>query len=200
MASADVAGKVPYSAEALEDLRMRIRGDAIPGKDAGVREPFNAMHRGTPAIVVSASGTQDVVDAVNFARDRDLRLAVRGGGHSVAGLSTIDGGMLLDLSQLHGVHVDPATRRVTVGGGALWGDVDRETAPFGLAIPGGVVSDTGVAGLTLGGGYGWLRRAHGLSCDHLIECTIVTADGKVRIVSEEREPDLFWALRGGGGN
>jgi FAD/FMN-containing dehydrogenase len=203
MATPDVAGKVPYSEEALADLRMRIRGNAIPGKDPGaegVREAFNAMHRGTPAIVVSASGTQDVVDAVNFARDRNLRLCVRGGGHSVAGLSTTDGGMLLDLSQLHGVHVDPERRRVTVGGGALWGDVDRETAPFNLAVPGGVVSDTGVAGLTLGGGYGWLRRPYGLSCDSLVEATVVTADGKVRMVSADHEPDLFWALRGGGGN
>jgi FAD/FMN-containing dehydrogenase len=199
----DVAGQVPFPPEALQDLQMRIRGSALPAQDPGiegVRPPFNAMHRGAPLIAVSATGTRDVVDAVNFARDRGLELAVRGGGHSIAGLSTTDGGLLLDLAPMRGVHVDAARRQVSVQGGALWGDVDRETAPYGLAVPGGVVSDTGVAGLTLGGGYGWLRRALGLSCDSLLEAEVVCADGQVRIASADSNPDLFWALRGGGGN
>src|SRR4051812_8724396 len=143
-----VAGKVPFTQEALQDLRMRIRGAALPGQEpgvAGIREAFNAMHEGTPSIAVSAWGTQDVVDAVNFARERGLPLAVRGCGHSVAGLSVIDGGMLLDLSPMRGIHVDVERRRVTVQGGALWKDLDHETAPFGFAVPGGAISDTGVA-------------------------------------------------------
>jgi FAD/FMN-containing dehydrogenase len=158
------------------------------------------MHDGEPALVASCSGTADVVDAVNFARDNDLIAAVRGGGHSVAGLSSIDGGMLVDLAPMRGVQVDPNRRLAHVQGGALWADVDRETQVFGLAAPGGVVSDTGVAGLTLGGGYGWLRRKYGLSCDHLVQAEVVTADGRVLTASEDSNADLFWAIRGGGGN
>jgi FAD/FMN-containing dehydrogenase len=162
--------------------------------------PFNAMHAGTPALTIECSGTADVIDAVRFARERGLAVAVRGGGHSIAGLSTIDGGVLIDLGPMNGVQVDPDRRIAHVQGGALWGDVDRETQAFGLATPGGVVSDTGVAGLTLGGGYGWLRRKHGLSCDNVLEAQVVCADGEVRTASAEQNPDLYWALRGGGGN
>jgi hypothetical protein len=189
--------------EALEALRAGLRGPALTPSDPGyadIRAEFNAMHDGEPALVASCSGTADVVDAVNFARDNDLILAVRGGGHSVAGLSSIDGGMLVDLAAMRGVHVDPRRRLAHVQGGALWGDVDRETQTFGLAAPGGVVSDTGVAGLTLGGGYGWLRRKYGLSCDHVVAAEVVTADGRVLTASEDSNPDLFWAIRGGGGN
>jgi FAD/FMN-containing dehydrogenase len=127
-------------------------------------------------------------------------VAVRGGGHSIAGLSAIDGGMLIDLAPMRGVQVDPEWRLARVQGGALWGDVDRETQAFGLVAPGGVVSDTGVAGLTLGGGYGWIRRKHGLSCDSLVEAEVVCADGEVRRASAKSNQDLYWALRGGGGN
>ena len=181
---------------ALDELRETVRGDV----NADARPAFNAMHKGQPAVTVSCTGTADVVQAVNFARENGLPVAVRGGGHSIAGLSTIDGGMLIDLAPMSGVVVEPERRRVHVQGGAVLGDVDRETLPFGLVAPSGVVSDTGVAGLTLGGGYGWLRRKHGLACDSLLEAQVVCADGEVRTASAESNPDLFWGLRGGGGN
>jgi len=189
--------------DALGALTTGLRGTVSTPSDPGyaaVRPEFNAMHDGEPALALSCAGTADVVDAVNFAREHGLKVAVRGGGHSVAGLSSIDGGMLIDLSPMRGVQADPERRLALVQGGALWGDVDRETQAFGLVAPGGVVSDTGVAGLTLGGGYGWVRRKYGLSCDHLIEAQVVTADGRVLTASEESHPDLYWALRGGGGN
>jgi FAD/FMN-containing dehydrogenase len=187
----------------VDALRVRIRGEVLEPSDEGysdVRATFNAMHGGEPALVVVCSGTADVVDAVNFAREHDMPVAVRGGGHSIAGLSAIDGGMLIDLAPMRGVQVDPERRLARVQGGALWGDVDRETQAFGLVAPGGVVSDTGVGGLTLGGGYGWVRRKHGLSIDSLVEAEVVGADGEVRTASSSSNPDLFWALRGGGGN
>jgi FAD binding domain/Berberine and berberine like len=158
------------------------------------------MHGGEPDVAVSCRTTAEVVNAVKLARDRGLRVAVRGGGHSIAGLSTIDGGMLIDLAPMNGVEVDPERKIAKVGGGALWSDVDQATQQHGLATPGGVVSDTGVAGLTLGGGYGWLRRKFGLSCDNLLEAEVVCADGEVRTASADSHPDLYWALRGGGGN
>jgi FAD/FMN-containing dehydrogenase len=137
---------------------------------------------------------------VNFARDRGLLLSVRGGGHNVAGNAMNDGGVVVDLSAMRGVHVEPADGVVRAAGGATWGDVDRETQLFGLAVPGGVVSTTGIGGLTLHGGYGHLRRKHGLSIDNLLSVEIVTADGKVRRASAREEPDLFWAVRGAGSN
>ena len=165
-----------------------------------VRDVFNAMHPSRPDVTFQCSETADVVAGVNYAREHGLPLAVRGGGHSIAGLSAIQGGVLLDLAPMRGVHVDPERRLAVVQGGALWGEVDRETQAFGLVAPGGVVSDTGVAGLTLGGGYGWVRRKYGLSVDALVEAQVVGADGEVRLASAESHPDLFWALRGGGGN
>jgi FAD binding domain/Berberine and berberine like len=158
------------------------------------------MHAGEPDVAVSCHTTAEVVNAVKLARDRGLRVAVRGGGHSIAGLSTIKGGMLIDLAPMNAVEVDPERKIAKVGGGALWSDLDTETQKYGLATPGGVVSDTGVAGLTLGGGYGWLRRKFGLSCDNLLEAEIVCADGEVRTASADSHPDLYWAIRGGGGN
>jgi FAD/FMN-containing dehydrogenase len=188
---------------ALDELRARVRGAVLepgaPGEET-VREVFNAMHPSRPAVTIRCTGTADVVAGVDFAREHDLPLAVRGGGHSIAGLSAIDGGVLLDLAPMRGVHVDPERRLAVVQGGALWADVDRETQAYGLVAPGGVVSDTGVAGLTLGGGYGWLRRKYGLSVDALVEAQVVCADGQVRTASADSHPDLFWALRGGGGN
>lgn len=189
--------------DTLEALRVAIRGDVMTPDDPGyvrVRPAFNAMYPGRPALVVRPSGTADVVDAVSFAREQGLLVAVRGGGHSVAGLSSVHGGLLIDLARMNGVVVDPDARIARVQGGALWGDVDRETQAFGLVAPGGVVSDTGVAGLTLGGGQGWVRRKYGLSCDNVLSAQIVCADGQVRTVSAETNPDLYWAIRGGGGN
>jgi FAD/FMN-containing dehydrogenase len=170
------------------------------GQAAGAREVFNAMHESQPDEVVSCSTADDVAAAVKRARAENLRVAVRGGGHSIAGLSAIDGGMLIDLAPMSGVEVDPENKTAKVGGGALWSDVDQATQAHGLATPGGVVSDTGVAGLTLGGGYGWLRRKHGLSSDNVIEAEVVTADGEVLTASADENTDLYWAIRGGGGN
>ncbi|MGH9226052.1 MAG: FAD-binding oxidoreductase [Acidimicrobiales bacterium] len=187
----------------MQELRTKIRGDVLVPGDAGygdVRATFNAMHESRPDVVVRCSGTADVIDAVNFARNQGLQITVRGGGHSIAGLSAPNGGLLVDLSSMNGVQIDPDRRLAHVQGGALWGDVDREAQTFGLVTPGGVVSDTGVAGLTLGGGYGWMRRKYGLSCDNVVEAQVVCADGRVLTASAESNPDLYWALRGGGGN
>ena len=148
----------------------------------------------------AAPGAADVVDAVNFAREHGLLLSVKGGGHNVAGNAVNDGGLVIDLSRMRGVHVDPKTRTVRVQGGATWGDIDRETQLFGLAVPGGVVSTTGVAGLTLHGGVGHLRRKHGLTIDNLLSVEIVTADGQLRTASATENEDLFWAVRGAGSN
>ena len=181
------------------ELRGPVFGPADPGFE-GRRIPFNAMHSDRPDVVVLPTGTADVAAAVRVAQEYDLEIVVRGGGHSVGGLSTADGGMVIDLSSMHAVDVDPIARVARVQGGAVLGELDRETQLFGLAAPVGVVSQTGVAGLTLGGGYGWLRRRYGLACDNLVSAQVVCADGEVRTASSETNPDLFWAIRGGGGN
>jgi FAD/FMN-containing dehydrogenase len=189
--------------ESLSTLRMQLRGDALRPADpayGNARVPFNAMHADRPDLVIRCTGTADVVAAIGFARENGLEVCVRGGGHSIAGLSSSDGGVVIDLSPMRGVDVDPDARLASVQGGAILGDLDRETQLFGLATPIGVASETGVAGLTLGGGYGWLRRKYGLACDNLVAAQVVCADGNVRTASAEKNPDLFWAIRGGGGN
>jgi FAD/FMN-containing dehydrogenase len=191
----------PSAGFALDELRSQTRGPVAGPHDPDPSRPaYNAMHTSRPDVVVRASSTADVVAAVNHARANDLPIAIRGGGHSIAGLSAPSGGMLIDLADMRGVHVDPITSRATVQGGATWADVDAETQAFGLVAPGGVVSDTGVAGLTLGGGYGWVRRKYGLTVDQLVEAQVVTADGRIVTANATEHPDLFWALRGGGGN
>jgi FAD/FMN-containing dehydrogenase len=191
----------PRDEGTLEELRAHLRGPAAAPPEPEVARPtYNAMHASAPDVTVRPTGTADVVDAIAYARRRGMPIAVRGGGHSIAGLSAPKGGMLIDLADMDGVHVDQARRLAVVQGGALWGDVDRETQAFGLVAPGGVISDTGVGGLTLGGGYGWVRRRYGLSVDQLVEAQVATADGRVLTANAEEHPDLFWALRGGGGN
>jgi FAD/FMN-containing dehydrogenase len=184
-------------------LQSRVGSQLIPPDDPRyekARRVWNGMIDRRPAAVVRCRGVADVIAAVEFTRQHDLPLAVRGGGHNVAGFGTCDGGLVIDLSPMREVRVDPATRRVRAGGGATLGDVDRETQVFGLAIPGGIVSTTGVAGLTLGGGQGWLRRTFGMACDSLASVDVVTANGELVTASEAENADLFWALRGGGGN
>jgi FAD/FMN-containing dehydrogenase len=177
--------------------RLLRPGD--PGFD-DARRVWNGMISHVPAAIARPTSIDDVVAALALARAERLPVSVRGGGHNVAGLAVGDGALVVDLSSMSYVVVDPTARRARVGGGARWGDVDAAAQVHGLATPGGVVSDTGVAGLTLSGGLGWLRRKHGLSCDALRVATVVTADGRVVRASADQHPDLFWALRGGGGN
>jgi hypothetical protein len=195
-------GRVRIDDDVLGKFRAQIRGDVLTPADPGYTDKpvFNAMHSRRPALLVRCTGTADIVDAVCFAREHELLVAVRGGGHSVAGHSSCDGGMVIDLTRMRAVDCDPDARVVRVQGGALWGDVDRETQRVGLVVPGGVISETGVAGLTLGGGEGWVRRKYGLTIDSLLSARVVCADGTVQLASPSSEPDLFWAIRGGGGN
>jgi len=187
----------------IEALRTSLRGDALLPGDGGydaARAVWNAMIDRRPAVIVRARGTADVIDAVNFAREHGLPVSIRAGAHNVAGHAVADGALMLDLSLMRGVRVDPDRHRARVEGGATWGDVDRETQVFGLATPGGLISDTGVAGLTLAGGVGWLRTRYGLCIDNLVSADIVTADGRVVTADADENPELYWAIRGGGGN
>jgi FAD/FMN-containing dehydrogenase len=198
-----LAVEAQVDAQALAGLVETLRGRVLTADDPGyddARSLWNALIDRRPALIVQCSGAADVVDAVNFAREQGLTLSIKAGGHNVAGNAVNDGGIVLDLSQMRGVTVDPAGRTVRVQGGATWGDCDRETQLFGLAVPGGVVSTTGVAGLTLHGGLGHLRRKHGLSIDSLRSVDIVTADGQFRRASATENEDLFWAVRGAGSN
>ncbi|MBA9002973.1 FAD-binding oxidoreductase [Thermomonospora cellulosilytica] len=184
-----------------EGLAGRLRGRVVQATDADydqVRAVWNGMIDRRPAALVRCAGTSDVIEAVRYARARGLMVAVRGGGHNVSGTAVCDDGLVVDLTPMRGVRVDPAAGTVRAAGGVTIGDLDSETQAFGLAVPMGVVTETGIAGLTLGGGLGWLRRKYGLSCDNLISADVVTADG--RVVVAESDPDLLWALKGGGGN
>jgi hypothetical protein len=187
----------------FDGLAASFRGalvlPASPGYDDARRVWNGAIDR-RPACIARCAGVADAVAAVRFARDHGLEIAVRGGGHNVAGTAVCDDGIVIDLSAMRAVWVDPADRTAWVQGGALWGDVDHETQAHGLATTGGIVGHTGVAGLTLGGGIGFLMRKHGLAIDNLLEAEVVTAEGTVVRASADEHPDLFWALRGGGGN
>jgi FAD/FMN-containing dehydrogenase len=187
----------------VEAFGARLRGGLVRSGEAGYEEArrvWNGMIDKNPALIVRAASVADVINAVNFARENDLLLAVRGGGHNVAGTGTVEGGLLIDLSPMKGIQVDPERGTVKAEGGVTIGELDTKTQAFGLATPMGVVSETGIAGLTLGGGLGWLRRKHGLSSDNLVSVDVVTADGRFLSASEEENPELFWGIRGGGGN
>ncbi|PWT75055.1 MAG: oxidoreductase [Chloroflexi bacterium] len=191
------------TAEAISVLKSVERGEVLQPGDPTydeARKVYNAMIDRHPSVIVRCSDVADVISAVNFAREQKLPVSIRGGGHNVAGFAVNDDGVVIDLSLMKGIHVDPARRVVRAEGGVTWGDLDHATHPFGFAVPGGIISTTGVAGLTLGGGIGNLTRTYGLSCDSLLSADVVTADGKMITASSTENSDLFWALRGGGGN
>lgn len=187
----------------LTPLRSRFRGELIQPGDASyesARKVYNAMIDKRPALIARCVDAADVMAAVDFGRENKLLTAIRGGGHNGGGLGICDNGLVIDLARMKGVHVDPAAGTVRVEGGCLWGDVDHATHPFGLAVPCGFISTTGVGGLTLGGGIGYLTRRYGLTIDNLLGVDVVLADGRFVTASAEENPDLFWAVRGGGGN
>ncbi len=187
----------------IEALRQRFKGEIIRPGDPGYDETralWNRMIDKYPALIARCAHRDDVIEAVNFARDNHLLLSVRGGGHNVAGSAVCDGGLMIDLSPMKDIQVDPQGGTVTAQPGVVFGELDRATQPYGLAVPGGIVSATGIAGLTLGGGFGWLTRKYGLTCDHLISAEVVTAAGEVLTASATENSDLFWGIRGGGGN
>ena len=189
--------------ERIEGFRASLRGEVLRSGDAdyeAARRVWNGMIDRRPSLIARCAGTADVIQAVNFAQANDLAVAVRGGGHSVAGHGVCDGGLMIDLSRLKGIRVDPARRTVRAEPGVTWGELDHETQAFGLATTGGIVPTTGIAGLTLGGGLGYLMRRFGLACDNLLSVDLVTADGELRTASATENEELFWGLRGGGGN
>jgi hypothetical protein len=207
MAAREVIGtnarQVVLDEGATDELRARVRGRLVRRGDERYderRKVWNGMIVRNPALIVECTGTADVIAAVNFARDRILPISVRGGGHNVAGTAISDGGVVIDLSRMNNVRVDPLRKTARVGGGATLGQVDHETQAFALAVPAGLMSRTGIAGLSLHGGLGALTRHYGLTCDNLIGADVITAEGRVLVVDKQNHPDLLWALRGGGGN
>lgn len=200
---ANVQHESTLTGAAVAAFESRLRGPLIRPQDPryeDARRVYNGMIDRHPQLIVRCANVADVVAAVNFARAYELPLAVRGGGHNVAGFGTCDEGLVIDLGGMRGVWVEPDKRRVLVQGGCTWADVDHATHAVGMATPGGLISSTGVAGLTLGGGIGHLTRKYGLSCDNLLSAQVVTADGRILTASADENPDLFWGLRGGGGN
>lgn len=196
-------GQVVLDAAAIEQFRTGQRGAHLLRGDDGydaARKIYNAMIDHRPAMIARCAGVADIIGAVNFARNNGLLVSVRGGGHNVSGNAVCDGGLMIDLSAMKSVRVDPQTMTARAEAGVTWGEFDRETQAFGLATTGGLVSTTGIAGLTLGGGIGWLMGTYGLACDNLISADVVTADGTFLTASKARNEDLFWGLRGGGGN
>lgn len=190
-------------AEELQAFRAGFRGEVLTPDDEGYEEArrvWNGNIDRRPGLIARCAGAADVVAAVNLARERRLLVAVRGGGHNVAGTSVCDGGLVIDTSPMKGIHVDVERRRVRAEAGVKWGELDHETQAFGLATTGGMIADTGIAGLTLGGGVGWLMRSFGLVVDNLLSVDVVTADGQLRTASPNVHEDLFWGMRGGGGN
>jgi FAD/FMN-containing dehydrogenase len=188
---------------AIQEFKGSLRGELIrPGNGSydEARRVWNGMFDRRPALIARCSGTADVISAVNFARDNRLQAAVRGGGHSIPGHSVCDGGLVIDLSQMRGIRIDPSARTARAQSGAKWVEFDHETQAFGLATTGGTASDTGIAGLTLGGGLGWLSSKYGLTVDNLISADLVTADGRFLTTSATENQELFWGLRGGSGN
>ena len=195
--------EVSVEEAAVEDLKSSLRGGLLRPGDEGceaARKVWNGNIDRRPGLIIRCAGVADVINSVDFVRTNNLLVSVRGGGHNVRGLAVCDGGLMIDLSLMKGIRVDPVNRTVRAEGGVKWGEFDLETQAFGLATTGGIVADTGIAGLTLGGGYGWLGRKYGLACDNLISVDIVTADGKFLTASASENQDLFWGLRGGGGN
>jgi FAD/FMN-containing dehydrogenase len=195
--------EVTIAQEAVDALRAALRGEVLDRSSAGydaARTIWNAMIDRRPGLIVQARGAADVARTVEFARDHQLMLAVRGGGHNIAGNAVCDGGVMLDLSKMRSIRIDPQRRTAVVEPGCTLGDFDHDAQAYGLATPVGINSTTGVAGLTLGGGFGWLTRKHGLTIDNLLSADVVTADGKLVRASATENQDLFWAIRGGGGN
>ena len=187
----------------VDGLRRQMQGALVQSTDYGydaLRQVWNGQIDRKPALIARVAGAQDIAAAINFARDNDLLLSVRGGGHNMPGLAVCNGGLMIDLNSLKNVRVDPVNRRAYAEPGAVWFDYDHQTQSFGLGTPGGAVSHTGIAGLTLGGGVGWLSGKYGLSCDNVESFEIVTPDGVLRKANAKENPDLFWGLRGGGGN
>ncbi|MBP1601532.1 MAG: (R)-6-hydroxynicotine oxidase [Acidobacteria bacterium] len=191
------------SGVSTDQLRGRIRGQLIQPSDEAydqARRVYNAMIDKRPGLIVVCADVADVIAAIDYARENRMLVAIRGGGHNGGGLGTCDGGIVIDLSRMKGVRVDPTAHTARVGGGCTWGEVDHATHAFGMAVPTGTISTTGVGGLTLGGGIGHLSRKHGLTIDNLLSADVVLADGRLVVASSDRNEDLYWALRGGGGN
>src|SRR5437879_6105902 len=187
---------------AVDELRATFRGELIRAGDGGYdehRKVWNGSIDRRPGLIARCAGVADVRQAIRFGREHELVVAVRGGGHSFPGLSVCDDGMLIDLGPMKGIRVDPEAGTVRVQAGVLLGELDRETQSFGLAVPSGIVTHTGVAGLTLGGGIGWIMRKHGLTIDQLKSVDLITADGELVKAREDHNADLFWGVRGGGG-